>query len=303
MMSIDRDSSVRSIASRSASSTTTNSPFDDLPAPDDLVRPDLAVVRGAPALLLDRRQALAVELAEADVALARRGLRGQGQSHRDADQAERDGSVPDRAHGLLQKSNRGPGKFGSSKVFPPSTVSPNGNPGGHRHAARGARRPAEHDSAALAGRGGGGAEPPGLPRRGCRGVGAGLLGRGRDSRGGARERAAGARRQEGRRLRDPRADEPRVGAVRLRARPRRCRRRRDLREQRRQGLRVHPRPLRVGRRARPGRGAAREDRGLSRAQPEARARSDVRRPRRPRVLEDATTHAPIRASSSAWSHR
>ena len=107
------------------------------------------------------------------------------------------------------------------------------------------------------------------------------MGRGGDRGRGARERAPGARRQEGRRLRDPRADEPRVGALRLRARARRRRRRGDLREQRGEGLRVHPRPLRVGRRARRGRGAAREDRRLPRAQPEARARADVRRPRRP----------------------
>ena len=39
----------------------------DLPALDDLVRPDLAIVRRAPALLPDRRPALAVELPERHV--------------------------------------------------------------------------------------------------------------------------------------------------------------------------------------------------------------------------------------------
>ena len=50
----------------------------DLPALHELVRADLAVVLGAPALLLDRRQALAVEQAEGDVRLRARQTSSPG---------------------------------------------------------------------------------------------------------------------------------------------------------------------------------------------------------------------------------
>ena len=55
---------------------------------DDLVLGDFAVVRGAPALLPDRRPALAMERAEADVRLLRLRSRREGQADRDVDQAE-----------------------------------------------------------------------------------------------------------------------------------------------------------------------------------------------------------------------
>src|SRR5436190_11093147 len=71
----------------------------DLPALHDLVRADLAVVRGAPALLADRRPTLAMKRAEADVRLLRLRRRRESQANGDVDQAERDGSIPDRAHG------------------------------------------------------------------------------------------------------------------------------------------------------------------------------------------------------------
>src|SRR5207244_12065252 len=82
----------------------------DLPALDDLVRPDLALVGGAPALLPDRGLALPVERSEADVRLFRLRGRREGQANGDADEAERDGSVPDSAHGRLVIVE-GPGSF------------------------------------------------------------------------------------------------------------------------------------------------------------------------------------------------
>jgi len=51
---------------------------------------DLAIVRRAPALLLDRRHALAVQLTERDVRLPRRRLRRKRQPDRDIDQSEAD---------------------------------------------------------------------------------------------------------------------------------------------------------------------------------------------------------------------
>ena len=57
----------------------------DLEAADDLVLRELAVVRRAPALLLDRCQALPVELPERDIRLARgrlrRGCKPDGDRH------------------------------------------------------------------------------------------------------------------------------------------------------------------------------------------------------------------------------
>src|SRR5439155_9045745 len=66
----------------------------DLPALDQLVRLDVAFVERAIALLLDRRPALPMERAERDVG----PLGREGQPDRDVDQAEADGSGPDRAH-------------------------------------------------------------------------------------------------------------------------------------------------------------------------------------------------------------
>ena len=72
---------------------------------DIFVGADLTLVCRAPALLADRSLALAVERAEADVRLLRLRRRRESQANRDVDQAERDGSVPDRAHGAA------PGEF------------------------------------------------------------------------------------------------------------------------------------------------------------------------------------------------
>ena len=74
----------------------------DLPALHELVALDLAVVRRAPALLLDRREALTVQRAERHVGLPRGGFRRQGHSDRDVDQAEGDRAVPDGAHGASE---------------------------------------------------------------------------------------------------------------------------------------------------------------------------------------------------------
>src|SRR5207244_3576609 len=78
-----------------------------LPALDDLVRTDLALVRRAPALLADRRPALTVERPEADVGLLRLRRRRQSQADGNVDQAEADGSVPDGAHGAALNKCRG----------------------------------------------------------------------------------------------------------------------------------------------------------------------------------------------------
>ena len=82
-----------------------------LPALDDLVGCQLAVVLGAPALLLDRRQALAVEQPERNVRLARGGLRRRREADGDADEPEGQGSVPGRTHELL-------GRFGDDLILP-----------------------------------------------------------------------------------------------------------------------------------------------------------------------------------------
>ena len=82
----------------------------DLPALDDLVRPDLALVGRAPALLPDRGLALPVERAEADVRLLRLRRGRQSQANGDVDEAEGNGSVPDSAHDRL-RIVEGPGRF------------------------------------------------------------------------------------------------------------------------------------------------------------------------------------------------
>ena len=74
----------------------------DLPALHELVALDLAVVRRAPALLLDRREALTMQGAERHVGLPGGRFRRQGHSDRDVDQAEGDGAVPDGAHGASE---------------------------------------------------------------------------------------------------------------------------------------------------------------------------------------------------------
>ena len=60
----------------------------DLPALHDLVRPDFAVVHRAPALLADRRPALAMELPERDVGRPRLRRRRERKPDGDVDQAE-----------------------------------------------------------------------------------------------------------------------------------------------------------------------------------------------------------------------
>src|SRR5262249_37016901 len=88
----------------------------DLPAAHEVVGGDLDVVDGAPALLLDRRQALAVQHPELDVRLPCRG-RGRGsQPDRDADESEADRSVPGCAHGGSLR--RGMPLFASGKRAP-----------------------------------------------------------------------------------------------------------------------------------------------------------------------------------------
>ena len=54
------------------------------PSPDDLVALDLALVHGAPAAVLDRRLALAVQLPERDVRRARRRLRRRARARRES---------------------------------------------------------------------------------------------------------------------------------------------------------------------------------------------------------------------------
>jgi predicted nucleotidyltransferase len=75
--------------------------FGELPALDELVGLDVALVVRAEALLLDRRAALAVKRPEADVL----ALLRDGQPDGDVHQAEVDGTVPDRAHGEERKRN------------------------------------------------------------------------------------------------------------------------------------------------------------------------------------------------------
>ncbi len=62
--------------------------FGHLPALHELVGTDLTIVRGAPALLLDRRQAFAVQQPERDVRLAGSRLGRRGKPDGDADEPE-----------------------------------------------------------------------------------------------------------------------------------------------------------------------------------------------------------------------
>ena len=63
-------------------------PFHDLPAADELVRADFDVVHRAPALLLDRCEALAVQHAELHVRLPGRRCRRRREADGDADEPE-----------------------------------------------------------------------------------------------------------------------------------------------------------------------------------------------------------------------
>ena len=85
----------------------------DLPALDELLGLDVALVERAPALVLDRRAALAMERAEGDVG----ALGRDRQPDRDADETEADGAVPDRSHDS-RPSLVGPGKFEPGTGFP-----------------------------------------------------------------------------------------------------------------------------------------------------------------------------------------
>jgi hypothetical protein len=88
----------------------------ELPALDELVRLDVALVERAPALLLDRRAALAMERPEGHVL----ALLRHGEPDRDVDQAEVDGAVPDRSH--EEKSLPGPGIFALGPEPPAQTT-------------------------------------------------------------------------------------------------------------------------------------------------------------------------------------
>ena len=70
----------------------------DLPAAHELVRPDLDVVDRAPALLLDRRQTLAMQHPELHVGLPSGRRRRRREPDGDADESEADRSVPGCAH-------------------------------------------------------------------------------------------------------------------------------------------------------------------------------------------------------------
>src|SRR4029450_6379743 len=89
----------------------------DLPALDELVARDLAVVHRAPALLLDRRPALPVQGPEADVRGPPRRLRRQCEADRNVDQAKADRAVPGRPH-RSPRSLVGPGVFALPGAFP-----------------------------------------------------------------------------------------------------------------------------------------------------------------------------------------
>src|SRR5262249_39612826 len=85
----------------------------ELPALYELVRLAVALVHRDPALLLDRRAALAMERAERDVL----PLGREREPHRDVDEAEADGSVPDGPHEKSQFS-WGPAEFSIFIGFP-----------------------------------------------------------------------------------------------------------------------------------------------------------------------------------------
>ena len=104
MISIARDSSTRSSASRSASSTTTNWPFVTSQPLTISSGPTSRSCMRAPALLPDRGQALAVQRAERDVRLPRSRFGRRREADRDIDQSEADRAVPHRPHTSSQCS-------------------------------------------------------------------------------------------------------------------------------------------------------------------------------------------------------
>src|SRR5439155_1277128 len=93
-------------------------PFRHLPALDDLVVRDLTVVLRAPPLVLDRRPALPVEHPERHVRLPGSRLGSQGHPDGDVDQAEADGSVPDRSHRADRPIVDGCRKFAERSSIP-----------------------------------------------------------------------------------------------------------------------------------------------------------------------------------------
>src|SRR5256886_10006667 len=94
----------------------------DLPALDELVGLDVALVERAPTLLLDRRAALAVQGAEGDVG----PLGRQSEPDGDVDESEADGAVPDGPHDC-PRSVEGPHLFALSPRVPaPRTMGPRG---------------------------------------------------------------------------------------------------------------------------------------------------------------------------------
>src|SRR6185312_4787726 len=88
-------------------------PLRELPALDELVRLDVALVHRAPALLLDRRPAVPVQGAERHVLPLGRKRKPDG----DVDEAEADRSVPDGPHEKVQFS-WGPAEFSILIGFP-----------------------------------------------------------------------------------------------------------------------------------------------------------------------------------------
>ena len=88
-----------------------------LPALDELVGRHLDVVLRAPALLLDRGHALAVEQPERDVRLPRGGLRRRSEPDGDAHEAEAQRSIPGDAH-RSPKSRAGRSCFALYAPFP-----------------------------------------------------------------------------------------------------------------------------------------------------------------------------------------
>ena len=164
----------------------------DLPALDDLVGGELAVVRRAPALLLDRRHALAVEQPEGHVRLACGRLRRRSEPDGDAHETEAERTVPGDAHVPPQFYGREgrirAGARASLRGPPPDRTTAStvfgGWPGTGRFLGSGARRDrAEHRD--------------GVPRRRGRYVARGVVGRrgraGRAASPTACSRAASAR--------------------------------------------------------------------------------------------------------------
>ena len=177
-----------------------------LPALDELVGRHLDVVLRAPALLLDRGHALAVEQPERDVRLPRGRLRRRSEPDGDAHEPEAQRSVPGDAH-RSPKSTGGTVVIRAGRAVPCRIDSEVDGREPHDPPPLARRRRAQHGR--------------GVPRRGRRRLAGGLVGRGGRARRAAGERPARPRRAQGRRVRDPGADVARMGALRLRPRARR----------------------------------------------------------------------------------